>query len=74
MTLSVGQPGFKICPNCKGEGSENNPPMRRCGVCKGTGHVPDEGPTDDRRDGPTEASAPKQEAGKAGADQAGGAQ
>jgi len=33
-----------ICPNCKGEGSENNPPMRRCGVCKGTGHIPDSPP------------------------------
>ena len=28
-----------ICPNCHGEGTENNPPLRRCGICKGLGRV-----------------------------------
>jgi len=28
-----------ICPNCD-DGFENNPPLRRCGVCKGKGRLP----------------------------------
>lgn len=28
-----------ICPNCHGEGTEANPPMRKCGICKGMGRV-----------------------------------
>jgi len=39
MTLSSGRPEVKTCPNCGGDGYEDTPPMRRCGVCKGRGLV-----------------------------------
>jgi DnaJ-class molecular chaperone len=51
MTLSLGQPKFKTCPNCGGDGFENNPPMRKCGICKGTGKVWEKGPIHHRREG-----------------------
>jgi len=34
----------KICPDCKGEGIEDRPPLRRCHRCKGAGRVSDSGP------------------------------
>jgi DnaJ-class molecular chaperone len=40
VTLSSEHPEFKTCPNCGGDGYENNPPMRKCGVCKGKGRLP----------------------------------
>lgn len=44
ITLSSEHSEFKPCPNCHGEGTENNPPLRRCGVCKGSGRVVDQAP------------------------------
>ena len=41
MTLSSGTPEVKTCPNCHGDGYEDTPPMRRCGVCRGRGRIPD---------------------------------
>lgn len=55
MTLSSEHSEFKTCPNCRGEGWEPKPPMRKCRLCKGTGKLPDKCPTIDRR---TERSAP----------------
>jgi len=46
-----------ICPNCKGDGYEDNPPMRRCGVCKGKGKVPDPPP----REEPAEKAPEKED-------------
>jgi len=46
--LSSGRSEFKTCPSCKGDGYEDSPPMRRCGICKGKGRLPaqaDSGPT-----------------------------
>ena len=40
MTLSSERSEFKTCPNCGGDGYDDSPPMRRCGVCKGKGRVP----------------------------------
>jgi len=45
--LSSGTPEVSVCPNCHGEGYEDTPPMRRCGVCKGRGRLP-EAPSTDR--------------------------
>ena len=49
--LNGGQPEFKTCPNCGGDGFENTPPMRKCGICKGRGRLPSEGTTPNRREG-----------------------
>lgn len=38
--LTSEHPEFKACPNCHGDGFEDSPPMRRCGVCKGQRRVP----------------------------------
>lgn len=56
-SLNRVRPGFKTCPNCQGEGTEANPPMRKCGICKGTGRLPDKGPTPNRRGAPSEANS-----------------
>ena len=56
-SLSGVRPGFKTCPNCHGEGTEANPPMRKCGICKGTGKVWEKGPTPNRRGAPSEANS-----------------
>jgi DnaJ-class molecular chaperone len=58
MTLSLGQPKFKTCPNCGGDGFENNPPMRRCGICKGRGRLPYAPTTKGVGRNPNEALAP----------------
>jgi len=60
MTLSSGQPEFKTCPNCKGDGFEDSPPLRRCWTCKGTGKVWEKGPIKHRRERKVNPSAPKQ--------------
>ncbi len=58
MTITFGRPEFKTCPNCGGDGYEDNPPMRRCGVCKGAGHLPYKGTTKHRRATANAALAP----------------
>jgi DnaJ-class molecular chaperone len=55
--LSSGRSEFKTCPNCHGDGYEDTPPMRKCGVCKGSGHVPDPATTKVERN-PNEAEKP----------------
>jgi len=50
-----------ICPNCKGDGYEDNPPMRKCGICKGTGRVPDPAPVKGVDPAEKSRSAPAQE-------------
>jgi hypothetical protein len=60
MTLSDGRPRFKTCPNCKGDGFEDSPPLRRCWTCKGTGKVWEKGPIKHRRERKFNPSAPKQ--------------
>ena len=57
---------FTTCPNCHGEGTENNPPLRRCGICKGTGRLPSEGPMKHRRAEQIDQAAPSHEACPAG--------
>jgi DnaJ-class molecular chaperone len=29
-----------LCPDCKGEGIEDRPPLRKCHRCKGAGRIP----------------------------------
>lgn len=48
----------RLCPNCRGEGSEPKPPMRRCRLCKGTGHLPDAPTTKGVERNPNESHSP----------------
>lgn len=58
--LSSGRSEFKTCPNCRGDGYEDTPPMRRCGVCKGKGRVPDAPATKDMGHQEKTRSAPRE--------------
>jgi DnaJ-class molecular chaperone len=48
---------MKQCPNCHGEGTENNPPLRRCGICKGSGRLPEAPRINRRREVPSSANS-----------------
>jgi RecJ-like exonuclease len=56
--LTGGRPKFKTCPNCGGDGFENTPPMRKCGICKGRGRLPDSSTTKGVDRNPNEAQTP----------------
>ncbi len=60
MTITGGRPEFKPGANCGGDGFEDNPPMRKCGICKGTGRVWEKGPIKHRRERKFNRLAPKQ--------------